>query len=161
MTKKFESTNRFVKPDWRFQSVLAQKFINSLMKQGKKRVAESIFYTAMGFIEESVKDKPVGDVFKEAVENVKPVVEVRSRRVGGATYQVPVEVRSNRRQSLAIRWILDAARSKKGKPMAKRLSEELIDAYRRQGAAFTARENVHRMADANKAFAHFAWGRSK
>ncbi len=161
MAKKFESTSRFVKPDWRFQSVLAQKFINSLMKQGKKRVAENIFYTAMGFIEESVKDKPVGDVFKEAVENVKPVVEVRSRRVGGATYQVPVEVRPNRRQSLAIRWILEAARSKKGKPMAKRLSEELIDAYRRQGAAFTARENVHRMADANKAFAHFAWGRSK
>ena len=161
MAKKFESTARFVKPDWRFQSLLAQKFINAIMRQGKKSVAEGVFYRAMAEVENAVKEKPPIDVFKEAVENVKPVVEVRSRRVGGATYQVPVEVRPNRRQSLAIRWILEAARAKKGKPMHKKLSEELVDAYRRQGAAYTSRENVHRMAEANKAFAHFAWGRSR
>lgn len=159
MAKKFESTARFLKPDARFQSVLAQKFINCIMEDGRKQTATGVFYRAMAHIEEAVKEKPPIDVFKEAVENVKPVVEVRSRRVGGATYQVPVEVRSNRRQSLAIRWILEATRSKKGKPMARRLADELLDAYRRQGAAFTTRENVHRMADANKAFAHFAWGR--
>ncbi len=161
MAKKFEPTSRFVKPDWRFQSLLAQKFINAVMHDGEKQIAEGIFYDAMAFVEEAVKEKPAIDVFKEAVENVKPVVEVRSRRVGGATYQVPVEVRSNRRQSLAIRWILEAARAKKGKPMCKKLAEELLDAYRRQGAAYTTRENVHRMAEANKAFAHFAWGRSR
>ncbi len=161
MAKKFESTARFVKPDWRFQNLLAQKFINAIMRQGKKAVAEGVFYRAMNEVESVVKEKPPIDVFKEAVENVKPVVEVRSRRVGGATYQVPVEVRPNRRQSLAIRWILEAARAKKGKPMHRKLAEELIDAYRRQGAAYTSRENVHRMAEANKAFAHFAWGRTR
>ncbi len=161
MAKKFEPTSRFVKPDWRFQSLLAQKFVNALMREGKKQVAERIFYDAMSVVEESVKDKPAVDVFKEAVENVKPVVEVRSRRVGGATYQVPVEVRPTRRQSLAIRWVLEAARSKKGKPMARRLAEELLDAYRRQGAAFTARENVHRMTEANMACVLLAWGRSR
>ena len=161
MPKKFESTNRFVKPDPRFQNLVAQKFINSIMHEGRKAVAEGIFYRAMGLVEEAVKEKPAIEVFKEAIENVKPYVEVRSRRVGGATYQVPVEVRPNRRQSLAIRWLLEGARAKKGKPMAKKLAEEILDAYRRQGAAYTARENVHRMAEANKAFAHFAWGRSR
>src|SRR3989338_1521711 len=131
------------------------------MRDGKKQIAERIFYRAMAHVEETVKDKPGIEVFKEAVENVKPVLEVRSRRVGGATYQVPVEVKSNRRQSLAIRWILEAARAKKGKTMHKKLAEELVDAYRRQGGAYTARENVHRMAEANKAFAHFAWGRGR
>ena len=161
MPKRFEPTSRFLKPDPRFQNLLAQKFINSVMRDGKKRTAERVFYGAMEHVEGSVKDKPPVEVFREAVENVKPIVEVRSRRVGGATYQVPVEVRPNRRQSLAIRWILEAARAKKGKPMARKLAEEVLDAYRRQGAAYTIRENIHRMAEANKAFAHFAWGRSR
>ena len=161
MPKKYESTARFIKPDARYQSLLAQKFINSIMHEGKKAKATGVFYDAMKLVEASTKEKPPIEVFHEAVENVKPFVEVRSRRVGGATYQVPVEVRSNRRQSLAIRWLLEAARAKKGKPMARKLAEEILDAYRRQGAAYTARENVHRMAEANKAFAHFAWGRSR
>lgn len=159
MPKRFEPTSRFVKPDWRFQSLLAQKFINALMHEGRKRTAEGIFYGAMDHMAETVKERSPIEVFTEAVENVKPVVEVRSRRVGGATYQVPVEVKPNRRQSLAIRWLLAAARARKGKPMARRLADELLDAYRKQGAAYTARENIHRMAEANKAFAHFAWGR--
>jgi small subunit ribosomal protein S7 len=144
-------------PDPRFQSVLASKFINCLMWDGKKTVAEGVFYRALDEIKKKIPDQEPLDVFNQAVENVKPAIEVRSRRVGGAAYQVPMQVNNKRRQSLAIRWIITACREKKGRPMYQKLAEELLAAYKREGAAVTRRENVHRMADANKAFAHFAW----
>jgi small subunit ribosomal protein S7 len=127
------------------------------MIQGKKSVANRVFYGAMDIVAKKVKDAPPLDVFMQAIENVKPYIEVRSKRVGGATYQVPMQVNTKRRLSLAIRWIRAAARDKKGKPMADRLAEELIAAYKKEGTAIQTRENVHRMAEANKAFAHFAW----
>lgn len=157
MAKKFESTERFLVGDPRYGNKILAKFINCIMRNGKKSVAEKILYDAFDIIARRVKDADPLDVFLAAIENVKPVLEVRSRRVGGATYQVPVEVNAKRQFSLAIRWILDAARKRKGKPMAEKLAGELIDAYNKQGAAITVRENTHKMADANKAFAHFAW----
>lgn len=144
-------------PDPKFGSLLAGKFINSMMWNGKKSVSQAIFYEAMELLAKKVPDQPVIDVFTQAVENVKPNIEVRSKRVGGASYQVPMQVNRNRQQSLAIRWILSACREKKGRPMAQKLADELFAAYKREGAAYTKRENVHRMAEANKAFAHFAW----
>ena len=155
--KKFTASHTLRKPDPRFHSDLVQKFVNCIMYQGKKSVAQRVFNEAMDIIAKKVKDAPPLDVFTQAVENVKPYIEVRSKRVGGATYQVPMQVNTKRRLSLAIRWIRDAAREKKGKPMADRLAEELLAAYKKEGAAIQTRENVHRMAEANKAFAHFAW----
>ena len=146
-----------LKPDPRYGSKLASKFINCLMWQGKKGTAQRCFYGALDQIKKRMPDANPIDVFTAAVENVKPSVEVRSKRVGGATYQVPMQVNKTRQQTLSIRWILMAAREKKGRPMAVKLADELIAAYNREGAAITRRENVHRMADANKAFAHFAW----
>jgi small subunit ribosomal protein S7 len=146
-----------LKPDPRFHSILASKFVNCLMSSGKKTTALRVFYSAMDLIGEKISDNPPIDVFHQAVDNVKPSIEVRSRRVGGANYQVPTQVSSRRQQALAIRWILEACREKKGRPMHVLLSEELMAAYKREGAAMTKRDNVHRMADANKAFAHFAW----
>jgi small subunit ribosomal protein S7 len=128
-----------------------------MMWQGKKAAAQRVFYGAMDLIAEKVKDAQPLEVFTQAVDNVKPRIEVRSKRVGGATYQVPMQVNEKRRLSLAIRWILEAARGRSGKPMADRLAEELLAAYKREGTAIQTRENVHRMAEANKAFAHFAW----
>jgi len=144
-------------PESKFGSILASKFINCLMYDGKKSIAQSIFYNALDIIGEKIKDVSPIDVFTQAVENVKPEVEVRSKRVGGAAYQVPMQVNRNRQQSLAIRWLLLSAREKKGRPMEQKLADELVAAYNREGAAVTKRDNVHRMADANKAFAHFAW----
>ncbi|MEX2117990.1 MAG: 30S ribosomal protein S7 [Pirellulales bacterium] len=144
-------------PDPRYGSLLASKFINCLMHDGKKSTAQAVFYGALDIIREKVKDVEPIEVFTEAVNHVKPEVEVRSKRVGGAAYQVPMQVNRNRQQSLAIRWLLLAVREKKGRPMQEKLAEELMAAYKREGAAVTRRENVHRMADANKAFAHFAW----
>jgi small subunit ribosomal protein S7 len=146
-----------LKPDPKFQSVLASKFINCLMRDGKKSVAQDVFYQALDVIREKIPERDPSEVFSIAVENVKPHIEVRSKRVGGAAYQVPMQVNRNRQQSLAIRWILLAVREKKGRPTYLKLAEELIAAFKREGAAITRRENVHRMADANKAFAHFAW----
>jgi len=146
-----------VKPDCRYSSMLASKFINCMMWDGKKSTAEKIFYQAMDEIAKRIKDKEPIKVFEEALNNVKPMVEVKSRRVGGANYQVPVQVSPKRQLSLGIRWILQAARGKKGKPMHIRLANELCDAFNREGTAMTVRENTHRMAEANKAFAHFAW----
>jgi small subunit ribosomal protein S7 len=146
-----------LKPDARYNSLLVSKFINCLMYSGKKAVAEVLFYDALEIIRQKMPDSDPSDVFHSAIENVKPHVEVRSRRVGGAAYQVPMQVNKNRQQSLAIRWLLAAVREKKGRPTAQKLAEEFMAAYKREGAAFTKRENVHRMADANKAFAHFAW----
>jgi small subunit ribosomal protein S7 len=127
------------------------------MHGGKKSVAQTCFYRALDIVKEKIKDAEVIDVFTTAVNNVKPEVEVRSKRVGGAAYQVPMQVNRNRQQSLAIRWILLAVREKKGRPTHEKLADELVAAYHREGAAVTRRDNVHRMADANKAFAHFAW----
>jgi len=157
MALKYRSTEVFIKPDVRYKSKLVTKFINRLMYEGKKSTAERSFYKAMDIVEEKVKGVEPLQFFETAIENVKPVVEVRSKRVGGATYQVPMEVKPNRRISLAFRWILEAARAKKGKPMHQRLADELTDAYNKTGAAVTQRDNVHKMAEANKAFAHFAW----
>jgi len=136
---------------------LASKFINCLMNGGKKSVAQGVFDDALDVIKKRVPDEEPIDVFNQAVENVKPAIEVRSKRVGGAAYQVPMQVNRTRQQSLAFRWILLAVRDKKGRPMHQKLADELVAAYNREGAAMTRRENVHRMADANKAFAHFAW----
>lgn len=157
MAKKFASTERFLKPDEKYNSILVAKFINCIMFQGKKSVAEKTFYKAMDVIEERVQGATPLEVFEQAVEHVKPEVEVRSKRVGGATYQVPVPVTPKRRLSLAIRWIRVAARKRGGKPTYLRLADELINAHNREGAAMTVRDNVHKMAEANKAFAHFAW----
>jgi small subunit ribosomal protein S7 len=138
-------------------SVLAGKFINCMMWSGKKSTAQRVFYDALGVIGEKIKDVEPIAVFTQALENVKPNIEVRSKRVGGASYQVPMQVSRNRQQSLAIRWILGSCREKKGQPMHQKLANELVAAYNREGPAMTKRENVHRMAEANKAFAHFAW----
>jgi small subunit ribosomal protein S7 len=146
-----------LKPDPKFDSILASKFVNCLMWDGKKTVAQAVFYNALKVIKERVPDAEPIDVFETAVENVKPHIEVRSKRVGGASYQVPMQVSRSRQQSLAIRWILDAVRDKKGRPTHLRLADELVAAYNREGNAMTKRENTHRMAEANKAFAHFAW----
>jgi len=154
---KITASSTSLKPDPKFKSILAGKFINCLMTSGKKSVAQQVFYDALDVIKEKIPDKEPIEVFHGAVENVKPYVEVRSRRVGGAAYQVPMQVNKNRQQSLAIRWILGACREKKGRPMFLKLSDELLAAFNREGTAYTKRENVHRMADANKAFAHFAW----
>jgi small subunit ribosomal protein S7 len=154
---KITASSTTLKPDGKYKSLLAGKFINCLMVSGKKSVAELVFYDALDVIKEKIPDKEPIEVFTQAVENVKPYIEVRSRRVGGAAYQVPMQVNRNRQQSLSIRWILGATREKKGRPMFLKLAEELMAAYNKEGAAYTKRENVHRMADANKAFAHFAW----
>ncbi|MHB8971871.1 MAG: 30S ribosomal protein S7 [Pirellulaceae bacterium] len=146
-----------LKPDPRYNSILASKFINCLMHDGKKSVAQGVFYDALDVIGQKMQEQSPIEVFTQAVDNVKPHIEVRSKRVGGAAYQVPMQVSKGRQQSLAFRWILMAVREKKGRPAHLKLADELMAACKREGAAVTRRENVHRMADANKAFAHFAW----
>jgi small subunit ribosomal protein S7 len=146
-----------LKPDPKFDSLLASKFINCLMWDGKKSTAQEVFYDALEDIKRRLPDASPIEVFSQAIENVKPHIEVRSKRVGGASYQVPMQVNRNRQQSLAIRWILNAIRDKKGRPTYLKLADELVAAYNREGVAVTKRENTHRMAEANKAFAHFAW----
>ncbi|MHC4570859.1 MAG: 30S ribosomal protein S7 [Planctomycetota bacterium] len=157
MAKKFTPSSQQLKLDPVYNSKLVSKFINCLMWDGKKSVAQKVFYDAMDIISKKVKDTQPLEVFETAVNKVKPLLEVRSKRIGGASYQVPMQVSPKRRQSLAFRWILQSARSKKGKPMCEHLAAELMDAYNERGGAMTTRENVHRMAEANKAFAHFAW----
>lgn len=157
MAKKFTASSWQLKPDAKYNSKLVAKFVNCMMWDGKKSIAYKVFYDAMDVIGKRIKDKPPVEVFEEAIENVKPLLEVRSKRVGGASYQVPMQVRAKRQKALAFRWILAAARGKKGKPMAMRLASELCDAYNKEGSAMTTRTNVHKMAEANKAFAHFAW----
>jgi small subunit ribosomal protein S7 len=155
--KKFTASEKMLKPDPRFNSKLVSKFINCLMWDGKKSVAQKIFYDAMDIVKDKLKDVPQLEVFETALNNVKPFVEVRSRRVGGANYQVPMQVNRKRQQSLAFRWMLSACRDQGGRPMAQRLADEILAAYRKEGKAMNTREQTHRMADANKAFAHFAW----
>ena len=154
---KLTASAETLKADPRYGSKLASKFINCLMWNGKKATAQRIFYGALDQIKKRMPDAEPIEVFTHAVENVKPTVEVRSKRVGGATYQVPMQVNKKRQQSLAIRWIIEAARHKSGRPMFLRLADELMAAYRREGEAMTKRENTIKMADSNKAFAHFAW----
>ena len=157
MPRKYDSTARFLKPDPRYGNLLVAKFVNNIMRQGKKNTAYRIFYGAMDIIAQKIPGQEPLEVFTQALQNVKPHVEVRSKRVGGANYQVPMEVRKGRQQALAIRWVLDAVRAKQGRPIHERLAQELMDAFRREGTAIQTRDNVHRMAEANKAFAHFAW----
>ena len=156
MSRRHSAEKREVNPDPKFGNIIITKFMNSIMYDGKKSAAESIVYGALAMIETKTKQGPL-PVFEQALENVMPTIEVRSRRVGGATYQVPVEVRPERRQALAIRWIIQAARDRSGHSMTEKLSAELLDAFNRRGNAVKKREDTHKMADANKAFAHYRW----
>jgi small subunit ribosomal protein S7 len=157
MPRRRTATKREILPDPKFNNKLVTRFINSLMVHGKKSTAEKIFYGSVEEIAEKLKGEDPINVFKTALENVKPMVEVKSRRVGGANYQVPVDVRPERRTALAIRWLLTAARERNEKTMQRRLAGELIDAFKKQGAAVKKREDTHRMAEANKAFSHYRW----
>ena len=156
MSRRHSAEKRDIIPDAKYGDVVVAKFMNTIMYEGKKSVAEAIVYGALDNVEAKAKSDPLA-VFKQALENVAPAVEVRSRRVGGATYQVPVEVRTDRRQALAIRWIIAAARDRNDKTMVDRLSAELFDASNNRGAAVKKREDTHRMAEANRAFAHYRW----
>jgi small subunit ribosomal protein S7 len=156
MPRRKKTIKREILPDPKYHDRLVAKFINNIMKCGKKSVAEKTFYFALDKIDEKHPGEAL-EVFRKAVENAKPILEVRSRRVGGATYQVPVEVRANRREALAIRWILNYAKARPEKTMADKLSGELLACFRQEGATIKKREDTHRMAEANKAFAHFRW----
>jgi len=156
MPRRREVPKRIVIPDPKFKSDTLAKFINVVMRHGKKATAERIVYGALDTISTRGKSDPVG-IFTQAIDNVRPIVEVKSRRVGGATYQVPVEVRANRQLALAMRWVVDAARTRSGKSMGVRLADELLDASEKRGAAVKKREDVHRMAEANRAFSHYRW----
>ena len=156
MSRKKSAPKKLNVVDPKYKSVIIPKLINSLMYDGKKTIAEKIVYDAIDKIKSKSKDEPI-TVFNQAISNIKPTVEVRSRRVGGATYQVPVEVKSKRAQALAIRWLVDSARKRKDKHMSDKIFNELYDAYEKKGAAVKKREDVHKMAESNKAFAHFRW----
>ena len=156
MSRRHSAEKREVNPDPKFGNVIITKFMNSIMYDGKKSAAESIVYGALAMIETKTKQGPL-PVFEQALENVMPTIEVRSRRVGGATYQVPVEVRTSRRQALGIRWIISAARDRNVRTMTERLSAELLDASNNRGNAVKKREDTHKMAEANRAFSHYRW----
>jgi small subunit ribosomal protein S7 len=156
MSRRHKAERREVNPDPKFNDLVISKFMNSIMRQGKKSVAERIVYGALDRMQSRAKSDPI-QMFHSALENVMPAVEVRSRRVGGATYQVPVEVRTERRQALAIRWLITAARSRNEKTMEERLSGELLDAANNRGTAVKKREDTHKMAEANRAFSHYRW----
>jgi small subunit ribosomal protein S7 len=156
MSRRHRAERREVNPDPKFGDLVVSKFMNSIMKQGKKSVAETIVYGALDRMQSRAKSDPI-QLFHTALENVMPAVEVRSRRVGGATYQVPVEVRPERRQALAIRWLIAAARSRNENTMEERLSAELLDAANNRGSAVKKREDTHKMAEANRAFSHYRW----
>lgn len=156
MSRKHQAPQREVLPDPRYGDILITKVINSLMYDGKKSTSESNFYQALDLVEKKTGEEGI-KVFKKAMNNIKPAVEVKSRRIGGATYQVPIEVRPNRKQSLAIRWLRDYSRSRAGKNMVERIADEIIDAANNRGGAVKKREDVYKMAEANKAFAHLKW----
>jgi len=156
MSRKKTAPKRIIYPDPKYQSLILTKFVNFLMYDGKRSVAEKIIYSALEQIKEKTKQDPI-KVFNDAIGNVRPNLEVRSRRVGGATYQVPVEVKSKRSQTLALRWILDSARKRKNKTMSDKLFNELMDASQAKGLAIKKREDTHKMAESNKAFAHYRW----
>jgi small subunit ribosomal protein S7 len=156
MSRRHRAEKREIQPDPKFGNAVVTKFMNSVMYEGKKSVAETIVYGALDIIEGKTKQNPI-QVFQQALDNVMPSIEVRSRRVGGATYQVPVEVRTDRRQALGIRWLIIAARERNEKTMTERLSAELLDASNNRGNAVKKREDTHRMAEANRAFSHYRW----
>ncbi len=156
MARRREADKRQILPDPKYNDLLVARFINNLLKQGKKSIAEGIFYGALDVVGEKTNEDPV-KVFKKAIENTSPRLEVKSRRVGGATYQVPVEVKDRRRAALSIRWMIQNAKSRSGKSMSEKLTSEIIDAYNNVGGTVKKKEDVHRMAEANKAFAHYRW----
>ena len=156
MSRKKSSSKKNISLDARYKSSIIPKLINSLMYDGKKTIAEKIVYDAIEKIKSKSKDEPIA-IFNQAITNIKPTVEVRSRRVGGATYQVPVEVKSKRSQALAIRWLIDASRKRKDKKMSDKIFNEIYDAYQNRGSAIKKKEDTHKMAESNKAFAHFRW----
>ena len=156
MARRREADKRQILPDPKYNDLLVARFINNLLKQGKKSTAEGIFYGALDVVGEKTNEDPV-KVFKKAIENTSPRLEVKSRRVGGATYQVPVEVKESRRAALSIRWMIQNAKSRSGKSMSEKLTGEIIDAYNNVGGTIKKKEDVHRMAEANKAFAHYRW----
>lgn len=156
MPRRARVIKREILPDAKYHSVLVQKFINKLMARGKKATAERIVYGALGILEDQTKRNSV-DVFEQALRNATPVLQVRPRRVGGATYQVPVEIRPDRRIALAVRWLIGSARGRTGKSMAEKLASELLDAFKGQGVTIKKRDDTHKMAEANKAFVHYRW----
>jgi len=156
MSRKKQAPKRIFYPDAKYKSLILAKFINFVMYDGKKATSEKIIYEALDKIKDKIKEDPI-KVFNDAVNNIRPNLEVRSRRVGGATYQVPQEVKSKRSQTLALRWLLEAARKRKNKTMSDKLLNELVDAYQKKGAAIKKREDTHKMAESNKAFAHYRW----
>jgi small subunit ribosomal protein S7 len=156
MPRRREVPERVIVPDAKYNSKLVSKFVKSIMKDGKKSIAESILYDALDIIEKKTGD-PAIKIFEQALENVKPMIEVKSRRVGGSTYQVPTEIRPSRRTALGIRWIIDFARKRSEKGMVNKLSAELLDAANKRGASIKKKEDTHKMAEANKAFAHYRW----
>lgn len=156
MARRNRAPKRYIEPDAKYNSELVSRFISKLMRDGKKTVASTVFYDSLEIAEKRAK-KPGIEVFEQAVKNATPIIEVRPRRVGGATYQIPLEVRPERRRSLAIRWLVASARARSGKSMAEKLAAELLDAANNQGATVKRREDTHRMADANRAFAHYRW----
>ncbi len=156
MARRNRAPKRYIEPDPKYNNQLVAAFINKLMKSGKKTVAARIFYDALSIVEQRAK-KPGIDVFEQAIKNSTPLIEVRPRRVGGATYQIPLEVRPERRRSLAIRWLVQSSRARSGKSMAEKLAAEFMDAANNQGATVKKREDTHRMAEANRAFAHYRW----
>jgi len=156
MSRKRRAPKKKIIVDPKYKSTIIPKLINSIMYDGKKNTAEKIIYDAMEKIKTKSKDEPI-NIFNEAINNIRPTVEVRSRRVGGATYQVPVEVKANRSQALAIRWLIDASRKRKDKKMADKIFNEIYDAYQSRGSAIKKKEDTHKMAESNKAFAHFRW----
>jgi small subunit ribosomal protein S7 len=155
--RRRRAERREPRPDPKYQSKVLGKFINMVMERGKKSVAETIVYGALGAVKEKMSDKDPLEVFMQALENARPLLEVKSRRIGGATYQVPIEVKLDRGQFMAMRWIRDFARTQKGRPMKDKLAEEILSAYNREGATIKKREDTHKMAEANKAFAHYKW----
>jgi small subunit ribosomal protein S7 len=156
MSRKRSAPKKIVIVDPKYKSTIIPKLINSIMYDGKKTIAEKIVYDALNKIKTKSKEEPI-NIFNEAISNIRPTVEVRSRRVGGATYQVPVEVKANRSQALAIRWLIDASRKRKDKKMSDKIFNEIYDAYQSRGSAIKKKEDTHRMAESNKAFAHFRW----
>jgi len=157
MGRKKKTVDRGILPDPKYNSIIVSKFVNRMMWEGKRSVSLRIVHQALLGLQAKVSDKEPLEVFLKALDNVKPVIEVKSRRVGGATYQVPVEIRESRREALGMRWIINAARSRSGRGMNERLAAELLDAYNSTGTAFKKKEDTHKMAEANKAFAHYRW----
>lgn len=157
MGRKKKTINRPIAPDPKYNSVVVSKFVNRMMWEGKRSVSMGIIYEAFDGIKKKDAEKEPLEVFLKALDNVKPVIEVKSRRVGGATYQVPIEIRESRREALSMRWLINAARARSGKSMGERLAAELLEAYNNTGSAYKKKEDTHRMAEANKAFAHYRW----